>query len=236
MIYPIAVLMGAKAKELKMTKTCVLLAVLAIALFSMSGAALANVVTVYTDSNSIQDDWTISGVYDELGPQPTFPADEAMGVGEYESAVDDNIVCPTDYLGGTNMTVYVTNLTSQSYTDVYYVADPETNLTNWDELVGNAGLGDAKKAFKIDKVGENQPLLTESISADGIWQPNEAWAFVIQDYSNTLNLAPNLFGSLGIASLSSGDSVSSGSILVPEPATLSLLALGGLAVLIRRRK
>ena len=110
----------------------------------------------------------------------------------------------------------------------------ETNLTNWDEYVGEVGAV-AWKAFKIDAVGENTPLIGESKIADGIWQPGETWYFVIQEYTNSLGLAPNLFGSLGIASKSTGDLASSGSIIVPEPMSLSLLALGGLALVRRRR-
>ncbi len=69
-----------------------------------------------------------------------------------------------------------------------------------------------------------------------IFEPGETWEFIIQDFANPL-APPAPFGSLGIASVSFLTTNSSGSIIaVPEPVTLSLLALSGLAVLIRRRR
>ena len=75
---------------------------------------------------------------------------------------------------------------------------------------------------------------------DQIFEPGEIWEFVIQEYSNILGNSPAALGSVGpapfgaIAQASQLDSISSGSIITPEPATICLLALGGL--LLRRRK
>lgn len=199
----------------------------------LAGLATANVVTVYTVSDPVQDDWTISGEWDEMGTNPPFTGSEVLSayyIGEVEYDP-----CPNEKEDGVNVLVYMVNNSTFYYYDVYYVADPETDLTNYDEWVGNAGMGDAKKAFRIDYVGDNQPLICEHTAVNGIWEPGEAWEFVIQDYTNTLALGAQMFGSLGIAGASAGDTVSSGSILVPEPASLSLLVLGALAVTRRRR-
>lgn len=119
-------------------------------------------------------------------------------------------------------------------TPVWYVADPETTITNFDGWIGNAGLSDAEEAFLIDSVGINRPLVYESMGQNDLLEPGETWQFIIQDFSNTLGGPPAPFDSLGIASLSSGWPPSTGSLLVPEPVTLVVLALGGLAL--RRRR
>jgi hypothetical protein len=200
----------------------------------LPGPAMANLVNVYTSSDPVQDDWTISGEWDEMGTAPAFVAPELLS--SYYVGTESYDPCPSEKQQGVNVLIEITNLSAFSYRDVYYVADPETDLTNYDEWVGNAGLGDARKAFRIDFVGANQPLISESVTVNGIWEPNETWGVVIQDYTNTLGVGPEKFGSLGITSASAGDLVSSGSILVPEPASLSLLVLGGLAMLRRRRR
>jgi len=149
------------------------------------------------------------------------------------------VPCPRDYLGGTNIKVTMTNLTSRAWTNVAYVKDPETNITNDDLLRLNG-----QRSFTIDWVGSNTPLIYESITVDTIFEPGETWCFVLQDYGNTLSLPASLFGSwdsvlnIGrVGNQSGGDLASSGSIIaVPEPATLSLLVIGGLALLRRNRK
>ncbi len=199
----------------------------------LARVATANVVTVYTVSDPVQDDWTISGEWDEVGTNPPFTGSEVLSA--YYIGTEEYDPCPNEKEDGVNVLVYMVNNSTFYYYDVYYVADPETDLTNYDEWVGNAGMGDAKKAFRIDYIGENQPLIAEHTAVNGIWEPGEAWEFVIQDYTNTLGVGAEKLGSLGIAGASAGDTVSSGSILVPEPASLSLLVLGALAVTRRRR-
>lgn len=134
-----------------------------------------------------------------------------------------------------NIEVFVTNLTELAYRDVWYVADtsPEhrcTTLSNYDNWLVNQGL-----AFHIDTAGYNQPLVYESLLQDGIWQAGETWGFVIQDYQNVEGLAADLLGSVGVGLASAHGPDSSGSILVPEPASLLLLCLGAGAILRRRR-
>lgn len=201
----------------------------------------ASLVNVYTDPDPAQDDWTLTGPMHEVGNRQPFDASQWMQSGF--QPWDGHVPCPSAYQGGDCIQIWIRNKTSADWTEVYYVADPETSLTNYDEWVGNAGLGDATPAFRIDAVGENTPLVSESMAADGILQAGETWEFVVQDYSNanTPQPGPHAFGSIGIASLSSDPPPdqtipSTASIIAaPEPAALALLAAGAV-VLIRRRR
>lgn len=137
-----------------------------------------------------------------------------------------------------NVLVTMTNLTGRTWYDVHYVADPETSMSNYDGYIGNAGMGDdAQMAFRIDWLGVNTPLVSESISNDSIFQIGETWEFIIQDYGNTLMMLTP-FNSIGIASSSTG-LPSTGSIIarVPEPGTMLLLGAGllGLAAFGRKK-
>jgi len=216
---------------IKMKKTIITFFVFGL-LFLMVTGAQANLTYVYNTPYLGQDVITVSGTVDELGNPPTFAYDEAIFSSYTETSYAPCSVNDDDP-DIFNYAVSITNMTDRSFTDLYYVADPETSLTNYDQSRINGQL-----AFRIDNVGLNTPLIYESYAADLIFSPGETWTFVIEDYVNTFGLAPSLFGSLGVGSASSSDLVSSGSIItpVPEPATMillgsGLLGLGG----IRRR-
>jgi hypothetical protein len=188
--------------------------------------AMANPVDLgYAPNSSGQDvmtpPWT-----EELGTG--FPVDELISTSWTTTTY---IPCPRDYDSGgpSNIEVTMTNLTNRAFYKVAYVKDPETSITNDDLLLING-----QEAFLIDKIGINTPLIYESMVQDTVFEPGETWKFVIQNYSNTLGLAASAFGSYGVGNQSGGDLISSGSI-IPEPATLILLGLGGLALLKRKR-
>jgi hypothetical protein len=177
-------------------------------------------------------------IYDELGNKPTFPDDEWITSSWEATALTACTGEPYDNPLIPNVLVTMTNMTNTAWggyyngqkTHVYYIADPETTLSNYDGLINS------ELAFIIDAVGINKPLVSESMTTDGIFEIGETWTFIIQDYSNSLSLAPSAFASLGIGLNSGGDLVSSGSIManIPEPTTLILLAMGLLGI--RRRK
>jgi hypothetical protein len=185
----------------------------------------AHTVVVYTFNDPIQDDWSFSGSAEEL-VEGIADADELILVEPV--TWEGHYPCPAEWSGSdVNMVqLRMTNLTSRAFGQLIYVADPQTDLTNWDEYVGNAGLDDAEKAFLIDWSGENTPLVFESIANDAIFQVGEVWEFVIQDYTNSAAGPADDIDSVGIASLSTGWTPSTGSIIamIPEPSVLSLLA------------
>lgn len=198
----------------------------------VASAALAVPTPIIHEETPPCDPLIIPHQVDELGFAPPFPLDERL---EAIATFTEQPACPVmDDPAMPNALVSMTNLTlpPRAFSDVWYVADRETSITNEDGLAGAPGLP-LVQAFKIDTVGVNTPLVFESIAADGVWAPGETWVFIIQDYMNTLGLPPFLFDSIGVPSTASPPS--SGSIIViPEPAGLTLLALG--ACVLRRRR
>jgi len=169
---------------------------------------------------------------DELGTK-TFPANETIFAGT--AGITFTPACPSSATpGGTHYALNLKNLTGVPWTDVWYVADPQTTITNIDGLVN--GL----PAFKIDKnPGDlNNPLVFENMAVDGIWSPNEVWQIILDDYSNSMGLLPHLVNQVGIPS--GGPNGSSGNIIaapmVPEPTSIGLLLVGAAALLARRPK
>ena len=85
-----------------------------------------------------------------------------------------------------NYLVSITNRSSQTWENLHYVADtatgirlpPKTVVTSMDGTV-NGGL-----AFKIDNMGINTPLKSESITNDLRFEPNEVWEFILQDFES----------------------------------------------------
>jgi hypothetical protein len=171
-----------------------------------------------------------------------FPPDEEILVSEDLNVGFD--AC-NPVVTVTNALVHITNKTGSDFSEVWYVADPDTDLTNYDGWVNDPnGAVPCElfgcKAFRIDSVGANKPLISESLTADGIFENDETWSFVIDDYLNTAALPPSALNSLLVGS-KSPFGPSSGSIIavlapVPEPGALSLLALavGALGWRLRR--
>ncbi len=84
-------------------------------------------------------------------------------------------------------------------------------------------------------------MVSESGGVNDIFESGETWQFIIQDYSNLNDTSAAIFVSPGVGSPSSlglEGGHSSGSIIafIPEPSTALLLALGLVALAMRRRK
>ena len=171
---------------------------------------------------------------DELGHPSVFPAGERI---DANSTFTNSSACPPmDNPNIPNVIVQMTNLNPFTFFDLHYVADPNTPGAIGTSISNEDGLVNAGQAFRIDQVGINRPLISESILADGLFQPGETWRFIVQDYINTGGIPAHAFLSIGVGSASPGGP-SSGSIiaLIPEPASLGLGALA-LPALIRRRR
>jgi hypothetical protein len=172
---------------------------------------------------------------DELGLPNVFPFGERIDATASPTQLS---ACPTmDDPALPNALVRITNLNPFTFFNVHYVADPAAAGAAGTSISNEDGLVNAGQAFRIDQVGINRPLVSESMAPAGLFQPGETWTFIIQDYQNGLNLNPAAYTSIGVGAASAGPP-SSGSIIalvVPEPGTLSLLGLAGVGLLARRR-
>ena len=173
---------------------------------------------------------------EELGvPGPLggpFPADEAISASAV--VVDRNVCSPgsTPIASTVDYEVTITNLTSRSFVDLYFVIDDGF-------LIGNAdGTIAGSQAFRIDSTGLNTPLLSESATANGIFEVGETWLFIVQDwhFAATPGLEPDKFFSVGVgfgsSSVTDGSTASIVANLfepgmpMPEPASLALVGFG----------
>ncbi len=218
-----------------MKKRLTTLLVMAYALVVQPSVVVAVITPIVHMDTPPCDVLAIPQIVDELGFAPPFPLDERL---DAFATITPEPACPVlDDPMVPNALVMITNLTipPREFTDVWYVADRETTLSNPDGVAGSPGLAPGL-AFKIDAVGSNTPLVMESGPPDGIWMPGETWTFIIQDYMNTLGLLPAEIDSIGVPSTASPPS--SGSIIaypVPEPAAgISSLMIAG--ILMRRRR
>jgi hypothetical protein len=210
------------------------LCILVICCISLS--AVANPVNITCAYAGGQDIFPFqNGVYEELGGTANpdvsaFPADEKICV---SYTTTDYRACQQnpDLPSLPNYNVKIVNKTNYAFSGLFYIADPGTTFQNYD-----ANRLNGCYAFLIDNIGSNINLLSESGLADGVFSPGEEWHFVIQDYQNSLGLGFSI-NSLGVpsTSLESSGSIIAMTRITPEPATMSLLAVGGLA-LMRKRK
>lgn len=203
--------------------------IIALLMTTAASNVFGMVTTVtHVDIPNCCDFLSVPTTVDELG-EVVFPANETITATDTPSLI---VACPSQFNNQiASEQVSITNLTGRSFNHLWYVADPETTITNKDGLVNG------QHAFKIDSIGLNQNLVFESINANGLFEPGEQWDFVIDGYFNTFGLPPSQMQSIGVGTFSVGDSDSTGSIIaapVPEP-TSGVLAAVALATLFSRR-
>jgi len=174
---------------------------------------------------------------EEFGAPGIFQQDQTV---ISMSTFTDLSACPdVDNPNVPNRLVIMENQTGRFLEDLFYVGDVAagggTTFSNQDGAASQGGdLGGL--AFRIDSEGANTPLVFESLTPDGVFEPGEFWHFIVQDYANTFGAEPHEFTSIGYADGSDfGGSSASIVQFVPAPGVASLLAMGGLIVLRRAR-
>jgi len=223
--------------------TCLIAAALVAGLSNQSYAVPTKMVHMDTPTC---DTLSIPTNVHEIGDTAFFPGDEAL----FSTNLGQSTVVPcpgTDNPTLPEFLIDIRNLSGIEWHEVWYVADQDTNINNFDGEADDALFSPLNEAFRIDNDasdpnGIHHPLLFESMTPDGIWEINETWQFVLQDYFNSNGLPPESMTSIGVGSASIGAGggaiASSGSIIavtIPEPTSAALVLLGCLGVACTKR-
>lgn len=209
-----------------------------ISVLALAGLAAGNPVSgVYLDTSDCDTNGNRQA-REELGTF-IFPPDEFIDSMSMQTTLT---ACPNDDPSMSNFLITITNLTGRDWSDLFYVADVGTTISNHDGVAASAAApGVFERAFRIDATGINRPLVFESMIGNGIFEAGETWQFILQDYTNAAGGPPEDFSSLDFAGASTGFpglGDSTGSIvqfLVPAPGSMALLGMGGVMALRRRR-
>lgn len=190
---------------------------------------------IYYDLPGCDDHGPLTAV-EEFGDPSAFSPTQWI---DHAATFTDLSACAmTDDPTKPNALVVITNLTSRTLDNLFYVGDPEVRFSNVDgEGVGAGTPTIPGLAFRIDSFGMNKNLIFESGVFNGLLEPGETWQFIVQDFESASGTGPDLFYSVGMAGDSIGITNSSASIvrMVPTPGSVALIGLGGLAAARRRR-
>jgi len=165
-----------------------------------------------------------------FGGAGPFPADEAIASESLAPQQPDCIAAPGQ-APAPDFVVHILNMTPTYWTDLFFVADEGNFFNNHDGMI----LGGL--AMRIDMIGVNTPLIFESMTVDGIFEPGEDWFFKVIDWIGPA--PPSVMDSIGVGAGSGGFPPSTASIVarpIPVPAAVWLLGSAlGLLGWIRRK-
>jgi len=152
-----------------------------------------------------------------------FPPFEELTSGLVSPTSPPACTTGTTDAGTPNPVIFIKNevVPPTKFPLVWYVSDADTTVSNLDGFEGGSipmFLIDSVDSFGGAGCGANCPLIFESMTLDGIWEPGETWHIILQDFTSPGALPQNL-NSIGVGFPSTASdlpSESSGSIVV-EP-------------------
>jgi len=182
----------------------------------------------------------------ELGDAAFFPLNESILY--IVQATPFQTVCVPDDGLANDWDVIIGNNSGVAWQNLFFVGDLGTKVGNADgsmvDLIGAPAV--LTDAFRIDgtlTAGVNNNLLGESNYNDEIFDPGEIWRFKVSNFIDaTGGISPPAFATPGVFAGSSppGPVNSNASILaipyVPEPTSVGVLILAGMALALRRPK
>ena len=168
----------------------------------------------------------------QLGLAPAFPIDERVSLLSITPNASPICVSLDPNLSD-NFEVTIKNDSPTAWKDLFLVAANGITFGNADGTVREPlDIGPFRDAFRIDALGLNANLISESLTANGIFEPNESWTFVVNDYSAG-TITPQLFSTLG---LNDGSPAYLLANPVPIPAAIWLFLSGLFGLFTLRRK
>lgn len=193
-------------------------ALIAGACLVLPGAVSALPVTLNSVANINQCDiLTVPRLVDELGPPLGFPIDELIAFDPVNTGFTPNCGA-AQVANATHYEIVMINNSGRSFSDVWFVADsPNFWVGEYDGSVNNG------PAMRIDSSGVNQPLISESMTANEIFEPGETWIFRINNW--VAPQQPVLGSPARVGDVSIGDISSNASIIAnPEPVITNISA------------